>query len=194
MPQSIRAIFVGEPRIVKYSLRASLKPRINPMMASAAWKMPPLAKVYEALGALGDGRVEFVDATRATVASSDGSKQYEVVISPDGREVSSNDNASFWQGYLGYPAIAVMIARGLLSRPDASVEALAGVPWKKLNTRYRNNYDRSVNDALERAAARGFDAASIRATATSILEELRELAPLRGSRRPAVPTKAIRAK
>ncbi|MEA2679655.1 MAG: hypothetical protein QOK03_1377, partial [Candidatus Binataceae bacterium] len=36
--------------------------------------MPPLAKVYEALGALGDGRVRIEDARRASVTSSDGAK------------------------------------------------------------------------------------------------------------------------
>lgn len=152
-------------------------------MPVVPWKMPPIAKVYEALGAVGDGRVEIVDAARAMVASSDGARRYEVTISADGREVSSNDNASFWQGYLGYPAIAVMIVRGLIGRPAEAISALAGVPWKQLNTRYRNDYDRTLDDALARAAARGFDPAAIRAAAAATLEELRALAPLRGPRR-----------
>jgi len=76
-------------------------------MPANSWKMPPLIKVYEALGALGDGRVRIVDSRRALVTSSDGTKTYEVETSEDGREISSNDNASYWQGYLGYPAIAV---------------------------------------------------------------------------------------
>ena len=50
--------------------------------------------------------------TRWEVVSSDGTKKYRVEISADGREISSNDNASYWQGYLGYPAIAVLMARG----------------------------------------------------------------------------------
>jgi hypothetical protein len=171
-------------RVVKYALRVAAEARINRAMASAAWKMPPLAKVYEALGAVGDGRVQIVDAMRATVTSSDGSKRYEVVISADGREISSNDNASFWQGYLGYPAIAVMITRGLIERRDEAIRALTGVPWKALNTRYRNDYDRTVDDALSRAAAQGFDAGAIRATAEAVLDDVRAFAPLRGPRRP----------
>ncbi len=83
-------------------------------MPATPWKIPPLIKAYEALGAIGDGRVRIEDDRRATVTSSDGSKTYEVETSADGREIASNDNASYWQGYVGYPAIAVLIARGLL--------------------------------------------------------------------------------
>ena len=153
-------------------------------MPGALWKMPPLAKVYEAIGAIGDGRVRIADAQRAFVASSEGTKTYEVELSGDGREISSNDNASFWQGYLGYPAIAVIIARGLIRRPDeAVVRALSGVAWKELNTRYRNDYDRTLEEVLGRAAARGYDPAAIRAAATAVLDEVRGLALCQGPRR-----------
>jgi hypothetical protein len=67
---------------------------------------------YEAIGALGDRRVQLEDEWHASIVSSDLSKTYQVELSADGRGVSSNDNASYWQGYLGYPAIAVMLKRG----------------------------------------------------------------------------------
>src|SRR5437868_15476490 len=100
------------------------------------WKMPPLIKVYEAMGALGDGRVRIEDDRRARVTSSEGSKTYEVETTADLREISSNDNASYWQGYLGYPAIAVLLARGAYRPPATVVDALAGVAWKDLYRRY----------------------------------------------------------
>jgi hypothetical protein len=153
-------------------------------MPGEVWKMPPMAKVYEALGAIGDGRVRLEDARRASVRSSDGAKTYEVEISDDGREISSNDNASFWQGYLGYPAIAVMIERGLIPRPAAAVvHALAGVPWKDLNTRYRNDYERTLEDVIARAEQRGCDADTIRAEAAATLDAVRAFAPRQGPRR-----------
>jgi hypothetical protein len=157
---------------------------IGEKMPGALWKMPPLAKVYEALGAIGDGRVQIEDARRALVTSSDGTKTYEVDIGVDGREISSNDNASFWQGYLGYPAIAVLIARGLIRRPDeTAISALAGVAWKELNTRYRNDYDRTLEEVLRHAAERGSDPDAIRAAAAAVLEAVRILAPRQGPRR-----------
>jgi hypothetical protein len=145
--------------------------------------MPPLAKVYEALGAIGDGRVRIEDARRAFVTSSDGTKTYEVDVDVDGREISSNDNASFWQGYLGYPAIAVLIERGLIRRSEEAAGALAGVAWKELNTRYRNDYDRTLEEVLRRAAERGCDPDAIRAAAAAVLDEVRTLAPRQGPRR-----------
>jgi hypothetical protein len=157
------------------------------MPTSAHWKMPPLAKVYEALGALGDGRVRLIDERRATVTSSDGAKSYEVEIDAASRELSSNDNASYWQGYLGYPAIAVMLARGLYSLRAEVIAALKGVPWKELNTRFRNNYDLTLNEVMRQAEERGFDPAAIRAEAEAVLAAVQNYAPLRGRRtRPAV--------
>ena len=157
------------------------------MPTSAHWKMPPLAKVYEAIGALGDGRVHLIDERRATVTSSDGAKSYEVEIDAGSRELSSNDNASYWQGYLGYPAIAVMLARGLYSPHADVIAALKGVPWKELNTRFRNNYDLTLNEVMRQAGERGFDPAAIRAEAEAVLAALRTYAPCRGRRtRPAV--------
>ncbi len=145
--------------------------------------MPPLAKVYEALGAVGDGRVRIEDSRRASVASSDGTKIYKVESSADGAEISSNDNASFWQGYLGYPAIAVMIKRGFIQADESATQALAGVPWRQLNTQYRNDYDRTLEDVMQRAALNGFDPAAIRAAAAAVLEAVRRIAPRQGRRR-----------
>jgi hypothetical protein len=142
-------------------------------MASEPWKMPPIVKVYEAIGALGDGRVTIKDSTHASVRSSDGSKTYEVEISDDGREISSNDSASYWQGYLGYPAIAVMLARGLYSPRADVVKALRGIPWKELNTRFRNNYDITIAEVLQRAQQNGYDVAAIRDEVEAVLDSPR---------------------
>src|ERR1700737_924015 len=106
-------------------------------MPANSWKIPPLIKAYEALGAIGDGRVRIVDSRRALVTSSDGTKTYEVETSENGYEISSNDNASYWQGYLGYPAIAVVLACGTLRASAEATGALAGVTWQELNRRFK---------------------------------------------------------
>jgi len=148
------------------------------------WKMPPLVKVYEALGALGDGRVRIEDDVRALVTSSEGNKTYEVETSDGGREVASNDNASYWQGYLGYPAIAVLIHRGLIHRPPANVtDALAGIQWKQINRSFRNNYEKTIAEVERIAAKGGHDPDAIQIEAEAVLEALRKLAPHRGVRR-----------
>jgi hypothetical protein len=158
-------------------------------MASAGekWKMPPAAKIYEALGALGDGRVTLVDETHARVRSSDGSKTYDVETSPDGREISSNDNASYWQGYLGYPGIAVILARGFHHAPPAVIKALTGVAWKELNRRFRNDYAKTIAQVEARIAEAGADPAAVRAEVESVMRALERLGPLRGERRERPP-------
>jgi hypothetical protein len=154
---------------------------------SEHWKMPPLIKIYEALGALADQRVQLQDERHAMVLSSDRKKTYQVEISTDGRTISSNDNASYWQGYLGYPAIAVMLKRGLCPVRAENLIALAGIPWKELNRRYRNDYSRTIEEVMQQAEQRGFDPKIIAAEAELVLSKLAELAPLRGPRRaPAV--------
>jgi len=147
------------------------------------WKMPPPIKIYEALGAIGDGRVRLEDEHRALVTSSQGDKTYEVQISDDGREISSNDNASYWQAYLGYPPVAVLLIRGLYRPPANVIDALAGIPWKEINRRFKNDYDATIAEVNRIAEASGHDPDAIASEVESILEALRAFAPMRGKRR-----------
>jgi len=163
--------------------RATLVSTAMASKVGEPWKMPPLAKVYEALGALGDRRVLIDDEQHARVLSSDRSKTYLVEISADGREISSNDNSSYWQGYLGYPAIAVMLRRGLCPVRAEATSALSGIAWNQLNRQFRNDYDRTIEEVMRRAEERGFDPRMIAAEAAAVLLKLSALAPLRGARR-----------
>jgi hypothetical protein len=155
--------------------------------------MPPIIKVYEALGAIGDGRVRIVDSRRALVTSSDGAKTYEVEISDDGREISSNDNASYWQGYLGYPAIAVLLARGFYRPPANVTDALAGIPWKTLNRKFKNDYAKTLAEVDKELERRGHDPDAVRSEAEAVLTWLRKLAPVRAKRsRPPAETPLVK--
>jgi hypothetical protein len=156
--------------------------------ASQPWKMPPVAKIYEALGALGDRRVQVEDDRHATVISSDGRRKYRVEISADWRTISSNDNASYWQGYLGYPAIAVLLLHGLCDVRKETINALTGISWNELNRRFHNDYTRTIDEVKRRAEDRGFDSRLIAQEAEMVLTKLAEFAPLRGSRRRPAPT------
>ena len=148
-----------------------------------AWKMPPIIKVYEAIGALGDGRVRLGDDGRARIASSEGNKTYDVEISADGREISSNDSASYWQGYLGYPAIAVLLARGLYRPPANVIDALAGIPWKEINRKFKNDYDKTLAEVNTIVEQSGHDPDAVRVEAEAVMDALKKLSPLRGKRR-----------
>lgn len=151
-------------------------------MPATPWKMPPIVKAYEALGAIGDGRVRIEDERRATVTSSDGSKTYEVETSADGHEIASNDNGSYWRGYLGYQAIAALIARGSYRPPANVTDALAGVPWKELNRKYKNDWAKTIADVDKELEQAGHDPDAVRSEAEAVLAFLRALKPVRGKR------------
>ena len=108
-------------------------------------KMPPVEKIYEAWSAVADGRVTIDDAARkATVVSSDRTREYTVSWSDDGSVYNSNDNATYWRGYAGYPVIAVMMMQGRLPLDRLEAERYADVNWKKINTEYHNNYSAAL--------------------------------------------------
>jgi hypothetical protein len=158
-------------------------------MSAIAWKMPPLVKVYEALGALGDGRVEMKGRWGALVTSSEGNKTYQVEISDDLQQISSNDNASYWQGYLGYPAVAVLLQLGLYRAPANVIDALAGIAWKQINRRLRNDYAKTLKEVGRIVEQNGHDPDAVRAEAEAIMDALKKLAPVRGARKPPPPEK-----
>ena len=149
----------------------------------ALWKLPPRAKVFEAFTAVADGRVQLTGPGSATVTSSGGDKTYDVGWSDDGRTVTANDNASYWQGYLGYPILAVLLVRGVLHAADEVVAALAGVPWHDLNMQYKHDYDAAVAHVLAALPAGGATTAQIETAVDDVLAQLAELDLQRGSRR-----------
>lgn len=104
------------------------------------WKVPPRIKVYEALGCMADGRVKEITETGARVVSSEGNKIYTVIYDEKTRTIGANDNGSYWQGYLGYPAIAYLMIQKKLSYDEGLAQSLKGISWKKINTKYKNDF------------------------------------------------------
>jgi hypothetical protein len=154
------------------------------------WKQPPKAKVYEAFSAVADGRVHMTEPGTATVVSSGGDRSYDVEWSGavgDGMTITSNDNASYWQGYAGYPIIAVLLALGALHADETAVASLAGIDWHALNERFRRDYDAAVAQALEQLAGRGGDPAAVTAAAADVAAQLAALRLERPPRRKRPP-------
>ena len=100
-------------------------------MSSAIWNLPPKIKVFEALGAIADGRVS-IKGNKAKVISSRGNKEYEVIYDPSKNAITSNDNGSMLKGYLGYPAIAFLMLKGKLSFDENYAKLLKNIAWKDL--------------------------------------------------------------
>lgn len=108
------------------------------------WKLPPRIKVLEALGSLADGRVKLTD-NGALVEASLGNKTYTVTYDPEEKIISANDNGSFWQGYLGYPALAFLMLKGVLPYEPRLAQALKGIAWKTINSKFKNDWDKTEN-------------------------------------------------
>ena len=150
------------------------------------WKPAPIIKLYEALGSLGDGRVK-LDGTAAKVYSSSGNKFYDVVYAPEKRAITANDNGSFWQGYLGYPAIAVLLALGVVEYDPKLAEYLSGFAWKDINQKFKNDFVKTQDFIDEQLVARyGVDLDEFHRTLEALLERINglDLEKLPGGKRP----------
>ncbi len=143
---------------------------------SRLWKQPPIAKVYEAFSAVAAGRVDVTGPGKAVVTSSDGGRTYDVWWDDEVRAVFSTDNASKFQGYTGYPVIAVLLVLGRLHAEPALMAPLARVDWHELNARYKRQYDAAVGHALAEAEAAGADRKAISAAAEDVAAQLAGLA------------------
>lgn len=111
------------------------------------WEHPPIIKIYEALGAVADGRVE-VSGNEAKIYSSSGNKFYAVTYDPDIESIMANDNGSFWKGYLGYPAIAFLMKIGVLPYEEEIGVLLKDIKWKDINQQFKNDFDKTLDFIL----------------------------------------------
>lgn len=114
-------------------------------------KLPPVEKIYEAWSAIADGRVT-MKTDSALVASSNRAKEY--TVSWDGKAFSSTDNATLWQGYAGYPVIAVLMLQGRLPLDTHIAALFAGVNWTNANAAAKRDYAKAVATVF---AQFGFD-------------------------------------
>ncbi len=112
------------------------------------WETPPLIKVYEAMGAIADNRVHITSDSEASVTSSDKSKKYIVTFDLSNNAIRANDNGSYWQGYLGYPTIAVLMKLDKLPCNERLAEYLKDIKWKKLNEKNKRDYEKTIEEVL----------------------------------------------
>lgn len=113
------------------------------MVKNMKWSHPPIIKIYEALGAVADDRIEVIENT-AKVYSSSRNKYYDVQYDPDKKAIMSNDNGSYWKGYLGYPAVAFLMKKKVISYDPEMGDLLKGVAWKDINQKFKNDFDKTL--------------------------------------------------
>ena len=134
-------------------------------------KIGPIEKVYEAYSAIADERVRISEGERlAVVESSDRQKSYTVTWTEN--IYTSNDNASYWQGYAGYPMIAVLMLQGRLPLDRAVMEHFRAIDWHQLNERHKRDYAAAAQEAI---AAKGLDPNEAKNAAEKVIDGLRTL-------------------
>ena len=111
-------------------------------------KLPPMEKIYEAYSAIADGRVTFSETEpEAYINSSDGAKRYTVRW--ENGHYASNDSATYWAGYPGYPVIAVWMMQGILPLNKATAAQFKDVNWNALNKQYKRNYAKAAEAVMD---------------------------------------------
>jgi len=136
------------------------------------WKLPPRIKVLEALGCIADDRIQLIAENEAKVVSSTGERTYSVKW--DGNKaIFSDDNGSIYRGYLGYPSIAFLMKKGVLPFDEKIAEGLKGIPWKRLNERYKKYWivESIVKRKLER---KGIDSKYVDAFVKRVMEAIKK--------------------
>ena len=134
-------------------------------------KIGPIEKVYEAYSAIADNRVRISEGENsAEVESSDRQKSYTITWTEN--LYTSNDNASYWQGYAGYPIIAVMMLQGRLPLDRAVMEHFRAIDWHQLNEKHKRDYAAAAQEAI---AAKGLDPNEAKNAAEKVIDGLRTL-------------------
>lgn len=109
-------------------------------------KMPPIEKIPEAYTVIEDNRVELFD-NYAIVKSSNFEKEY--LIKWKDNIYYSNDNSTYWQGYVGYPVIAVLMLQAKLPLNKEVSKYFKEINWNKLNKDNKRDYKKSLEQVLE---------------------------------------------
>lgn len=135
-------------------------------------KMPPVEKIVEAYSAIADGRVEMREDA-AEIRSSNGAKTY--VVRWEGNLYRSSDSATYWQGYPGYPVLAVLMLQGKLPYSAATAAHFKGVPWAALNKRHKRNYAAATAEVLGALAKEGVDTDALQKEVRHMFGELEKL-------------------
>ena len=143
-------------------------------------KFPPIEKILEAYTAIADGHVK-LENDQALVTSSNKAKTYTVTFHDN--TYTSNDNASYWQGYLSYPGIAVLMLQGKLPYDKELAQQFAGVDWNKINQEYKRNYAQAADAVM---TAKGIDKKKAETELHHVYDALKQLPIIvkRGSLRP----------
>lgn len=134
------------------------------------WKKPHISKIYEALTAIADARIELVSENKAHCYSSSKGKFYEVEFEPETNSIMSNDNTAFYTDAVSYPMIALLMLKNKIVYNPKLLDMLKGIFWKDINQKFKNDYDRAIEFVLADLDTKGIDTAFVRSEIAKIYD------------------------
>lgn len=134
-------------------------------------KLPPIEKIYEAYSAIADNRVKRKE-NYVEVISSSRSKTYTVTWQDN--TYTSSDSATYWQGYAGYPILAVLMLQGKLPLNFKTAERFQGINWTQLNAKYKADYTAATSEIFRERIPLS-EAGSIREEVMQVYEIFKKL-------------------
>ena len=143
------------------------------------WTLPPKHKIYEALGAVADGRIEIIDPNSKIIEarqySSSRQKYYTILYNPAQNQIMPNDNATWYVGCLGYPAISLLLFIEKIKYDAAILSYFKDISFKDINQKYKNDFDQANLEIVAMILARGLGEVKLNMESDSIFEQLAEL-------------------
>ena len=142
------------------------------------WTLPPKYKIYEALGAVADDRIEIIDLDSKIIEarqySSSRQKYYTILYDPAQNQIMPNDNATWYVGYLGYPAISLLLFVGKIKYDTSLLPYFVNIPFKDINQKHKNDFNQANLEIVAMILARGLDKTGLETEVDSIFEQLAE--------------------
>ncbi len=152
------------------------------------WPLPPKHKIYEALGAVADNRIQIItnpeiqpelfeekinyDIITAHQYSSTRNKYYTITYNPKTDEIMTNDNATWYVGYLGYPALALLLYLDAIVYDKSILQYFADISFKDINQKYNNDFIKAKVEIDQLLGSRGLNLAYFENVCDVIYEQL----------------------
>jgi len=109
-------------------------------------KLPPIEKFPEAYTAIEDNRI-IIYEDYAIVKSSNLEKEY--LVKWEDNIYYSNDSATYWRGYPGYPILAILMLQNKISLNKNVSNYFKNIDWNKLNKETKRDYKKSLEEILK---------------------------------------------
>jgi hypothetical protein len=160
-------------------------------MTTEFWPLPPKIKIYEALGAVADNRLKIVSNSEiqaglfedqggqeiivARQYSSSRNKYYTITYNPNTNQIMTNDNATWYVGYLGYPALSLLLHLQVITYDLSILQYFIDIPFKDINQKYNNDFTKAQTEINQLLISRGCNTDQMTTSLDNIYDKLSKM-------------------